>query len=209
MNIRRLEHHLSLETNAERSCASTCCLRHADSDGAPGRRAGAAGARAAWGMAGPIGGSGRACRTSGAAETADTSCSGRARAGGRPRNGAPCRWVTRKTDDSAIPKRRAISAVGVEVSAYSRVTSRSCSSLSFRLGGTPRRASSAPTRLMLADAAASSASALAPIVWPTSGDPERCVSGASITAPLVRGEDPEPVGRLTVHPECSPLLLVI
>ncbi len=31
-----------------------------------------------------------------------------------------------------------------------------------------------------------------------SGDPECCVSGASITAPPVRGEDPELVGRLTV-----------
>ena len=33
-NIRRLEHHLSLETNAERSCASTGYLQPADSDGA-------------------------------------------------------------------------------------------------------------------------------------------------------------------------------
>lgn len=33
-NIRRLEHHLSLETNLERSCASTCWLRHSGSDAA-------------------------------------------------------------------------------------------------------------------------------------------------------------------------------
>src|SRR6202011_2597945 len=50
----------------------------------------------------------------------------------RPRNAAPWRCATRYTDDSPIPKRLLISETGVSVSAYRRVTSRSCESLSLR-----------------------------------------------------------------------------
>jgi hypothetical protein len=48
----------------------------------------------------------------------------------RPRRAAPRRCATRYTDDSPIPNRLLISETGVSVSAYNRVTSRSCSSLS-------------------------------------------------------------------------------
>jgi hypothetical protein len=44
----------------------------------------------------------------------------------RPRKAAPCRCATRYTDDSPIPYRLLISETGVSVSAYKRVTSRSC-----------------------------------------------------------------------------------
>lgn len=54
----------------------------------------------------------------------------------RPRSAAPCRWATRYTDDSPIPNRLLISETGVSVSAYSRVTSRSC--WSFNLRRVPR-----------------------------------------------------------------------
>jgi hypothetical protein len=50
----------------------------------------------------------------------------------RPRRAAPWRWATRYTDDSPIPNRLLISETGVSVSAYRRVTSRSCWSLSLR-----------------------------------------------------------------------------
>jgi hypothetical protein len=50
----------------------------------------------------------------------------------RPLSEAPWRCATRYTDDSPIPNRLLISETGVSVSAYSRVTSRSCASVSLR-----------------------------------------------------------------------------
>jgi hypothetical protein len=59
--------------------------------------------------------------------------------GARPRSFAPWRSTMRYTDDSPTPNFWLISGTGVLVSAYRRVTSRSCSSVSLRRAVTPRR----------------------------------------------------------------------
>ena len=53
-------------------------------------------------------------------------------AAARPRSGTPWRWTMRYREDSPIPNRSRISAVGRGPSAYSRATSRCCSGLSRR-----------------------------------------------------------------------------
>ena len=65
----------------------------------------------------------------------------------RPRSPAPRRCTMRYTDDSPIENCLLMSGTGVVVSAYRRVTSRSCSSVSLWRGGKVRRVSSAPSRV--------------------------------------------------------------